>query len=151
MENKNNFIPYANANANADKIRIDPIPRILRIYGFLFMIVIFCIVLVLANMINIPMSYNGIIKENNKNMLFIKLYDMHKSEFLPEQGDLIKLTYLATGEEIGKYYIDHVSTKDSTLAVQFNNSMPEDFNNMKVKLLSKNKTLFNLVFERFYK
>lgn len=134
-----------------NELIIDPIPIALKLYGFLLMIFIFCLVLIFTNMIKIPMSYNAEIIETNKQILSLKLNQFHKAEFLPEANDSIKLLHIISNKEIGIFCVDTVLVKDTLILVESNNIDLENINDFQLKILYQNKTLFNLVFERFYR
>ena len=96
------------------------------------------------------MSYSGVINESSNRSVVVKLGDLQKSEFLPELGDAVKLKHGETDQEIGVFYIDNVSIADSVIIIHSNDSITTNIVNLEVKLLSRNTTLFDLVFDRFY-
>lgn len=147
MANKENKA----SSAYKSNLKIESIPKILRVYGFLLMILIFSSVLLITSLIKIPMSYNGIITEIKANEFNVKLLNSQKSEYLPEVGDTISLKKQGTKNYLGRYKIIKLSYLDSLIRLQSDKAISNDFENSEIIIQSTNKSLFQLVLERFYK
>lgn len=131
--------------------KIEPIPRLLGVYGFLIMIIIFLLVLIFSHFIKIPMSYSGNIKSFSNSVILIKLRENPKKDFLPETGHLVEIVENISKKHHGVFICKKFSQNDSTLFLILEKPIKTLLENSEVKIISKNESLFTLVFKRFYK